>query len=330
MTTDDESDEGIGGDSPAIPSSSFHAIDRATAMSLVDEHLGDADEWPSPLMNFRLSAVSQADWKEEIGQCLHIAEQHGYLSGKKGLVHRLTKQGKRRSRSLLVDPNDKRHEQFSQELAPAVVDYYLSGTGWSFHSWEPEVDDGDVDLIMVSPDGDQVNIQVKAPERLGIVSNGRVHDGENPDALRKALDKSCDQLAPSPGKHNVIALCSKRRFSLANDIRHVLSYLVGRTVQTGPGQIELRKQDRGVFFDEAWAHVSAVVAIDYVRAADLNFVRYYSYACTAVMNPRARNPASPTWFPGARVCVVRHGTIDWVRGEPGDGHGMPVGTVVLE
>lgn len=113
-------------DSPSIAASALHQVDRATALSLVDSLLGEASEWSSPLLRYRLASEFQSDWKEEIGHWLRSAQEHGFLLP---LLGRLLKRAKRLSKLAEVDPNDKHHLVVLQELAPAMAVYYLTRTG---------------------------------------------------------------------------------------------------------------------------------------------------------------------------------------------------------
>ena len=112
---------------PTIDASTLQRIDRAAALATVDAHLGAADEWKSPLIRYRFSSNFHSDFKEEIGHWLHTAERFGFQGA---LVERLAKRAKRESRSVAVDPNDRRHTELLVELAAAIFAHYLCGTGW--------------------------------------------------------------------------------------------------------------------------------------------------------------------------------------------------------
>ncbi len=325
--------------SPSLDTARIHELSAPDAHALVDELLGAPEEWPSPLLQFRLSHPSQHDWTEEVGHCLHTAAKHGYRTE---VVELILKQAKRRSRSLEIDPNDKRHEKLMETIAAVMVDHYLCGSGWTFAAWEPGPKGGDVDvdLALRAPDGTAANLQVKAPERQGHVVNHREHDGENEAGLLKATQTAMRQLPRNSAAANFVVLCSKRAWPLAVDVQPLVSFLIGATVQLAlPSAVTLPVANRGAFFTDEWRHVSAVIVLDYFRGADLDFDaesaasavvrRLPEYVCTVLFNPKADVPSSADWFPHARVCRLdQSASFRWIRGEPGDAHTLPDGTAV--
>ena len=186
--------------SPAIDTSDIYRLTGTDALSFVDRVLGPADSWASPLIGYRLTAESQADWKIELGQWLKVAEQNGFLER---VLHDLRTQAQRPSRFTEIDANDDRHLKFHQHLAVARIAHYLTALDWRFEAFEPETGANvDVDLSLRSPSGEVVEFQVKAPDQPGRVENGKIVDGENDlrivQAVRKAGRRSYVGPRPLP------------------------------------------------------------------------------------------------------------------------------------
>ncbi|MCK6536213.1 MAG: hypothetical protein L6Q84_24875 [Polyangiaceae bacterium] len=322
MSEEDEASTSIEAPSPSVTAEDLHVVSREEALAFVDALFGSPEEWRSPLIRYRLSSDFQSDWKEEVGNWLKTAERLSFLDP---LLDRLIKRTKRGTRSVGVDPNDRRHSELISELAPAMIAYYLSGTGWQFKAWEPITGgDVDVDLELEAPDGRQVHVQVKAPDQPGLVVNHRSVDGENDERVLAAVLKAAEQL-PRPGTAvNLIAVCANRTWPLSGEPGFLVTELVGSTVQRG-SVVSLPRSRVGRFYSTDWAHIAGVVVLDYLRGVDV-----FKYPCTVLLNPQAARPASPDWFPRGRVCQFDGEAFRWIRGEPGDEHTLPDGTKLDE
>jgi hypothetical protein len=79
---------------------------------LGDTHLGVPTEWSaSAMLEYRLAADFQADWKAEVGHWLHAAKQFGFLEP---MLRPLLGERDRRSRSENRDIDDPRHLKLHQ------------------------------------------------------------------------------------------------------------------------------------------------------------------------------------------------------------------------
>lgn len=296
----------------------LHSISRGEALRLADRRLGDPTLWPSPLVNYRLGSDFQSDWKEEVGHWLHTAGQCGFADA---LVERIVSRARRGTRSQGIDPNDKRHLELKQELAPAMVAHYLIGLGWSFDAWEPSGPRGiDVDLSLEPPGCPAVSIQVKAPDQPGRFEGHRVVDGGFDDRVIAAVEKAGKQLKGNPGA-NLVFVCANRDLSLASQPFCLVTHLVGSSVQT-EYHVSIPLSRRGRFFDADWQDVAGVAALDFNRGVRL------LYSCSVLTNPAAKHVAQADWFRRARVAVLQGQTFEWVRGEPTAEHFLPAGTVL--
>lgn len=299
----------------------LHRASRDQALARVEDLFGEAGEWRSPLIQYRLSSDFQSDWKEEVGHWLLTAERLGFLDP---LIARVIKRAKRGTRSEGIDPNDRRHNELVAELAPAMVAHYLEGTGWAFQAWEPLTGGQvDVDLALAPPTGGEVYVQVKAPDQPGGRANHRVVDGEYDDRVVAAVENAAGQLPRKGDSINLIAVCANRIAPLSQNPRCLVKALVGAPLGTGDGGSVLTEGQYGRFFASDWVHVSGVVMIDYLRGIDT-----FKYACTVLLNPVATVTGDPEWFPYARVAHLDGDAFQWVRGEPGRAHGLRPGTVV--
>lgn len=302
-----------------IEAKALRSISRQEALALVDQRLGDAELWPSPLVQYRFKSDFQSDWTEEVGHWLHTAQGCGFDGA---LVSRIISRARRRTRSQGIDPNDQRHLQLKQELAPAMVAHYLVGLGWSFNAWEPSVDPGvDVDLSMTPPNGTPVSIQVKSPDQPGRIENYRVVEGEFDERVIAAVEKAGKQLDRNP-EPNLVFVCANREWSLASEPSCLVTLLVGSSVYY-EGRVSIPVERRGRFFDADWRRVGGVAALHLNRG-----VSRLLYSCSVLSNPAAGHVTRADWFPRARVAVLEGQVFRWVRGEPTAEHSLPTGTVL--
>jgi hypothetical protein len=309
--------------SPSITAADLHVITDADALALVDRLLGDASQWPSPLIQYRLTSEWQADWKAELGHWLHSAGGFGFRDV---LVDRVLGRARRRSRSVEVDPNDQRHLDLQSEMAAAMVVHYLAGTGWTYRQWEAVTGGaGDVDVEFAAPNGTIVNAQVKAPDQPGGREGGRVVDGEYDERVVTAARKAAGQLVPFPNATNLVVICARRDWPLSGNPRPLVTYLYGSTFCNREGRVWLPEGARRWFFTPWWRHIGAVMLLDYIRGIDR-----FIYGCTVLTNPFAQCRVDPNWFARARVCVFDGAVFRWVNDEPGGrGHtSLPDGTVL--
>lgn len=312
--------------SPSATSADLFVLSPDEARALVDKHFSPM-KGPSPLVAFRLSDDSQADWKCEFGQWLRRAEDHGFLPA---LLSRLDMSAHKAGPSTDIDPNDPLHRKLKSELAAPMLTHYLLGTGWTFEEWEPITGGAvDVDVSLTAPDGVGVHFQAKAPDAPGRIEDHRVHDGENDEHVLKALDKAVTQLPRPASRPAFIAVSSQRRgtASLTQEPRALVVKLYGASASWNrePGVVRISQANRGAFFAQAsdWEHVSGILLLDYLRG-----VESQRYACTVLLNPRATHPAHESWFPRARVCTLVGDRFQWVRGEPTGAHSLPNGTIL--
>ena len=229
-----------------------------------------------------------------MGRWFHHADKLGFLGP---AMARLLSRIKQASSGYEVDAptafnehdaNDAAHTILHQETAAMMASYYFHNTGWTFGQWEPSVAAGaDVDLDLQAPDGTQVHLQVKAPDRLGNVVNGQVVDGEQDAWILVAVDKACKQLAKAEPHSRVIVVSAARRLSLAAHPGALTMHLFGATVGCAGG-VKLPRANVGKFFDPSWTHVSVVVALDYVRPVGW-------YFCTVLKNPMASMQMPDSW-----------------------------------
>lgn len=279
----------------SVNASNLHEISSEHAIALVNQEFGLADEWESPIISYRLSSNFQADWKEEIGHWLHTAKILGFA---KPLLNRIIKQAKRGTRSIDVDPNDRRHQKLLQELAPAMVVHYLCRTGWQFTEWEPITGGNvDVDVSLYAPDGTETYLQIKAPDQPGKTSSRKIVDGEYDSRIIKAVENAATQLPLIAQQANIIVVCAIRRIPLSEYPQCLVSHLIGKTIQDETG-ITLSRSSMGKFFKDEWRKISCVVMLDLIR--DLSDDP--RYGCTVLMNPSAQLQAKESWFPHGKIC----------------------------
>lgn len=310
--------------SPSVDVTDIHRLPPDEARALVDEKLGPSETWPSPLINYRLAAEWQDDWKVEVGQWLRSAEENGFLPE---VLHQLRAQAQKSSNFPARDPNDNRHLKLHQHLAPAVVTHYLTALGWAFAAYEPEKagkgSKVDIDLSLRTPDGTIAEFQIKAPDQPGRNENGKLVDGEYDDRVIAAVEHAATQLPVPARGPAIIAVCANRMWPLSQNMRSLLLLLIGAVRGVGR-QGFLRRADAGSFFSDDWRHVAGIVVLDLVRGLDRA-----TYACTVLTNQRSPFPLNPDWFPNARVGGFVGDTFRWFRGVPGPPF-VPDGTTLVD
>jgi hypothetical protein len=291
----------------------LHRVTPADARAFVDQTLGAADTWASPLISYRLSADAQADWKVELGNWLKVAEQNGFLDR---LMHDVQSQARRPSKLTTKDPNDRNHLKLHHYVAAARVTHYLTALGWSFGAFEPETGgDVDIDLQLKSPNGAPVEFQIKAPDQPGRIENHRIVDGEFDERVIAAVEHAAIQLRHPARAPAIIAICANRDFPLCWELRRLVHLLVGSTKQVG-SSVFLEKNDTGKFWSPDWSHVSGVFLLDLVRGIDIESggdVAKYISAC--LLNPNASFPILPSWFSRSRVLGFAGDVFEWMGGD---------------
>jgi hypothetical protein len=312
--------------SPSATAEQLHRVSPEEALAFVDNLLGPADTWPSPLLAYRLKAAFQADWKVELGQWLKAAEQHAFLDRVVKLIEREKRPVKGQTDKL--DPHDRRHLKLHQAVATARIVHYLTATGWGFQGVETETGGAiDIDCALAAPTGELVEFQVKSPTTRDPNAQVRPEDDKNDEErVIIAVDNGAAQL-PKPARgHAFVVICSNWDWSLAYEPECLVKHLIGgRTVcYQGSPHVFLEGVDEnpGKFFTPEWEHVSGVLLLDLVRGYDARL-----NTCTVLTNSNATFSANPDWFPFARVCVLEGEEFHWVRGEPADGI-LPDGTLL--
>lgn len=154
-------------------------------------------------------------------------------------------QARRPSRRAGTDANDTRHLKLHQHLAAARVVHYLTATGWGFAGYETETGGAvDIDVVLTSPDGDEVEFQVKAPDQPGRVVRGRRLDGEYDARVMRALDNAAEQLRIPAHQPALIALCANRAWPLTDEPECIVGHIIGHTTQYG-SVVTLERAGRG-------------------------------------------------------------------------------------
>jgi hypothetical protein len=309
--------------SPSALVQELQRLPPDAAIALVDRLLGPPEEWPSPLIAYRLTSEFQADWKAELGQWLKAAEQFGFLDR---VLHEITHQAKKSNKkdTGVIDPNDPRHLKLLQHVAAARIIHYLTATRWSFSGYELTPGQAvDIDCALTTPNGQLVEFQVKAPDQPGRLSGHRYVDGDFDDRVITAVSHARDQLRRPPTGPAMIAVCANRSWGLAWEPTCLVHLLIGSTMQVDD-TVYLVRHDQG-FFSDDWKHVSGILLLDLLRGIDET-----KYTCTVLTNPQATFPVSPDWFPKGRVCVLEGTRFRWVRGQPGNALGLVDGTRWVE
>ena len=166
-------------------------------------------------------------------------------------------------------------------------------------------------------------MQVKASGSPGPVVHHVVPS--NDERIIIGIEKAVRQLPRDRDQVGLIALTALTGAYLSIDCGPVVVHCVGATSSRW-GRLSLLPSNVGKFFRPGWEHVSAVLMLDYMRGLDARGDHAFRYACTVLVNPKARVPVSPDWFPHARVLVLDSGTFRWIRGAPSDRISLPDGT----
>lgn len=298
--------------SPSAEGYELWRVSHEAALELVDTHLGLPTTWSaSAMLQYRLDADFQANWKAEVGHWLYAAKRNGFLEE---MLKPLFGEREKTSTNLERSVNDPRHLKLHQQLATAMMCHYLTGTGWGFSGWETEQGGAlDIDLAMNAPGGALVELQAKASGTT---------TGE--DQYLIGLEKAVHQL-PTPSRSvALVGLFAQREphRSLPGDPSPLIRRLYGSSCQY-PDEVLIPKT--GPFPTGGWEHVAGVFAIDLLRGIDT--VRY---ALTVFLNPRATHPANPDWFPRARILVVEDDRLRWLGGEPWERCPVPDRTRVVD
>jgi hypothetical protein len=311
---------------PSVLATSISLVDDEAARAFVDQTIGPAQDWHSPLLAYRLQQPDQNDWKAEVGNVLLFAQQHGFLGP---LVDLLKNQANKAGFSADPDPpamTDRGHLKFHHVVAEAIFAYYLSRTGWSLETWQPSDLPGDVDVLMRSPSAESVALQIKASGRVGSALLDNRKPGWTPmSEVVEGIANAQKQLLVS--QPTLIGVFPQTAEDPVFHPREVLAALYGRTIQEEDGAVYLPRENRGCFFDETWNNVGAVCLLSFVRALDRN---QQTYASTVLINPNARSSqrCSPQWFPYSRVLVLEHERFQWLNGEPAERR-LPSGTILV-
>jgi hypothetical protein len=291
-------------DKVAIDVAKLHLVKPEEATRIFDTLIGSGTVWNSPLMQYRTTSDFQAGWKVEVGNWLERARRLGFLDYiLRNIVPHQLAPGERAA-------GDAVHRNVTQQLAQAQATHYFVGTGWTFQAWEPIVSEtrgngarADVDLQLVAPTGQVVDLQVKASRRLGL------DDHEVDDHIQKGVQKAATQL-PTPGiRLALIAVLAQRDWPLSSNI-DVIEHFIGNTSGPYPdGTVLLHDQEMGEFSD--WAHVSGIVVLDHLRG-----LGGADYGCILLQNPWADYPVDPAWFPYAQILTSSEGSFTWLWGHP--------------
>ena len=278
------------------------------ALAFASHVLGDPEVWSPSLIEYRLTSDFQADWKQEVGCWLLAAQEYGFLGR---LQNRLGRARGEAAHPEVTGPNDSAHRILAQELAGAMVTYYLTSLGWRFVSWEPPTVGGDVDVRLLSPTGVAADVQVKAPDQPGHVANGQRVDGENDARVLRAIDKGMSQLSSAPGPIRLVVISPQRTFSIDADV--LALHLLGKPRSLGESLWGIIRDGTGAYEGKAGAVVSAVVDLSLLRGMGKTL-----YRCTAICNPWVA-PAglvAPEVFPHARVLSLDGGKFVWLPEDP--------------
>jgi hypothetical protein len=300
----------------SLVASDLQGCSAETALDFADAVLGNTG-WSASLIDYRLTSAFQNDWKVEVGRWLVHADRCNYLNA---LQRRLSRARNEAAAPVATGENDSAHLILNQELAPAMVSYYLCAIGWRFVAWEPPIASGDVDIRLGCPLGRRTDIQVKAPDKPGRVVAGRIENGENDCHVLKALDKACKQLQAAPGPQRMVIMVVQRTFPIAEFV--LTRHLIGRTSEHD-GELVLKAPDRGTFAQDVARNVGAVMDLSLGRGIDETV-----YRATVFVNPWAEKGSAPAvaCFPGSRSCALEGERFAWKPEQPQRAFSLPTGT----
>lgn len=306
-------------------------VNSDEATRLVQATLGPLVGGGSLVVDRYLERDDLREWRIEAGNWLATAQRAGFLDA-------LLRKNLKAIRHAALDTGSKGKDpgffRLRSVLAEPMTAHYLVGCGWAFvehepraHNERPHPDGGpgkvDIDLIMRSPSGIEVRLQVKASGRPGDIEGGRIVNGEISEELFGELDKAISRQLPrtndAPG---VVVLSAQWRISPLMDVSR---YLYGSTSSHGDGRVLIGFEDRGRFFRDC-SHVGAVMLLEHQYGGAPP-----GYACQVLLNPVAA-PAvrcAAEWFPHARVCFESDGALRWSPNAPARHH-LPDGTDIHE
>lgn len=217
-------------DSPSVDGHELWRISTPEALALVDQKLGSPETWgASALLNYRLSADFQADWKAEVGHWLNAARTFGFLEE---MLRPLLGERDRRRVNHDRTAGDRRHLKLHQHLSEALFAHYLTGLGWSFQGWNTTAGEPiDIDLALKAPNGSLVELQIKPPDEPGDLVNGQHQGGNSDKRVLQALDHAFAQL-PQPARSiAMVGVFAQRDFHLSLKPVCVVRKLLGSTSQ---------------------------------------------------------------------------------------------------
>lgn len=291
----------------SIDVAELHLVPEERAIEIFDVEMGSGDSWASPLMQYRTTSLFQRDWKIEVGNWVECARRCGFWNELRGRI------APRRKNLGSRGAGDEVHRNVSQCLAEAMAVYYFSGTGWKFHSWNPQGYKPycDIDFQLVSPDAKIVNCQLKASGRLGL------EDGEVDPHIQQGIRKAARQLPT--GMPALIVVCAQRDWWLSADVE-VVDTFIGSTSCYSDGTVLLFDDSYGELCQ--WTHVSGILVLDLRRGEGAD------YSCLLVQNPWASLPVDASWFPHSRVLTYSDEKFSWLRGQP-ESTTFPTGTMTF-
>jgi hypothetical protein len=197
-----------------------------------------------------------------------------------------------------------------------MVAYYFTRLGWRFKCWEPSIPAGDVDLRLETPSGLVVDVQVKAPDQPGEISNGRIIGGEINARVVQAIDKAIGQLRAAPGPGRMVVVCPQRTWPLEADV--LAGHLLGKPIVRSDEVWGISREGDGAFAGLPGIETSAVLALSFDRG--FSFARGHRslYRCLVVRNPWVSSSAdiSAVSFARARVLSLAGDKFVWEPEEP--------------
>lgn len=107
---------------PSVDGRELWRISNDEALALVDKQLGVSGDWArSAILEYRLAAEFQTDWKTEMGHWLHAAKCNGFLEK---VLKPLLGEREKTSTNHERDANDPRHLKLHQQLAASMICHY--------------------------------------------------------------------------------------------------------------------------------------------------------------------------------------------------------------